>query len=84
MNYVQSSDKAKEWANVYATLDPSKQNQQYSILEVQGNYEGKPLTFLIDLGNSYSFISPIIAKHRKIEAKPIGKKLLRGCAGIIF
>ena len=75
VNYVQVCDEAEEQANVYAALDPSGRNHQYSILEVQGDYKGKPLTFLIDSRSLHSFMSSITTKHLNIEAKPTGKKL---------
>ena len=50
-------------------------NRQYSILEAQGDYEGKPLTFLIDSGSLHSFISPNTAKRLRIEAQPTERKL---------
>ena len=56
-------------------MDPSGRNRQFSILETQGDYEGKPLTFLIDSGSSHSFISPGTAKRLQVEAKPTGKRL---------
>ena len=67
--------KAKEQAQIYATLDPSGQNCQYTILEAQGDYEGKSLTFLIDSRSSHSFISPNTIKRLRVEAHPTGKKL---------
>ena len=65
----------EEQAQIYAALDPSGRNRQYTVLEAQGEYEGKPLTFLIDSGSSHSFISPSTAKRLRIEALPTGKKL---------
>ena len=75
VNYVSVKEEAEEQAQIYAALDPSGYNRQYSILEAQGDYEGKPLTFLIDSGSSHSFISPSTAKRLKIEPQPTGKKL---------
>ena len=63
INYVNLGDEAEEQAQIYAALDPSGRNRQFSILEVQGDHKGKPLTFLIDSGSSHSFISPGIAKR---------------------
>ena len=75
VNFVRVSDQAEERAEVYAALDPSGRNCQYSILEVQGIYEGKPLTCLVDSGSSHSFISPNLAKRLNVEPRPVGKKL---------
>ena len=61
VNFVRFSDQAEEQAEVYAALDPSGRNRQYSILEVQGDYKDKPLTFLVDSGSSHLFISPNLA-----------------------
>ena len=74
-NYVSVKEEAEEQAQIYAALDPSGYNRQYSILEAQGDYEGKPLTFLIDSGSSHLFISPNTAKRLRIEAQPTGRKL---------
>ncbi len=75
VNYVYVNDEVDEQAQIYAALDPSGQNRQYSILETPGEYEGKPLTFLIDSGSSHSFISPHTAKRLQVEPQPTGKKL---------
>ena len=68
-------EEAKKQAQIYAALalDPNGCNSQYSILEVQGDYEGKPLIFLIDSGNSHSFISPSTAKRLGVNPQPIGR-----------
>ena len=65
----------EEQAQFYAALDPSGRNRQYTVLGAQGEYEGKPLTFLIDSGSLHSFISPSTAKRLRVEAQPMGKKL---------
>lgn len=75
VNYVDVSKEAAEQAKVYAALDPSGRNCQYTILEVEGDYEGKPLTFLVNSSSSHSFISPNLAKRLNVEPRPIGKKL---------
>ena len=75
VNYVCVSDEAAEQAQIYSALDPSGQNLQYSILEAEGDYEGKSLTFLIDSGSLHSFISPNTAKRLQVEAKRTGKRL---------
>ena len=62
-------------AQIYAALDPSGRNCQYTLLEAQGEYEGNSLTFLIDSGSSHSFISPSTTKRLGVEAQPRGKKL---------
>ncbi|MCO5581824.1 hypothetical protein L7F22_035713 [Adiantum nelumboides] len=74
-NYLMITDEVKEQAHVYAALDPSGRNRQYSILEAQGDYQGKSLTFLIDSGSSHSFISPSTLKHLHLEPRLTGKKL---------
>ena len=66
---------AEEQAQICAALDPSGRNHQYSILEVQGDYEGKPLIFLIDSRSSHSFISPKIAKRLGVNPQPTGRML---------
>ncbi|MCO5577333.1 hypothetical protein L7F22_031162 [Adiantum nelumboides] len=40
VNYVSVKDEMEEQAQIYAALDPSGYNRQFSILEVQGDYEG--------------------------------------------
>ncbi|MCO5567429.1 hypothetical protein L7F22_021120 [Adiantum nelumboides] len=74
-NYLMIIDEVTEQAHVYAALDPSGRNRQYSILEAQGDYQGKSLTFLIDSGSSHSFISPSTVKHLHLEPRSTGKKL---------
>ncbi|MCO5586076.1 hypothetical protein L7F22_040015 [Adiantum nelumboides] len=74
-NYLTITDEVTEQAHVYAALDPSGRNQQYSILEAQGDYQGKSLTFLIDSGSSHLFISPSTVKHLHLEPRLTGKKL---------
>ena len=49
VNYVSVKEEMEEQAQIYAALDPSGRNRQYSILEAQGDYEGKLLTFLMIL-----------------------------------
>ena len=75
VNYVRVEEEAEERAQIYAALDPSGRNRQFSILEVQGDYEGKSLTFLIDFGSSHSFISPSTAKRLGVNPQPIGRML---------
>ncbi|MCO5566312.1 hypothetical protein L7F22_019989 [Adiantum nelumboides] len=74
-NHVTITDEVTEQAHVYAALDPSGKNRQYSILEAQGDYQGKSLTFLIDSGSSHSFISPSTVEHLHLEPLPTGRKL---------
>ncbi|MCO5556517.1 hypothetical protein L7F22_010066 [Adiantum nelumboides] len=74
-NYLTLTDEVTEQIHVYAALDPSGRNRQYSILEAQGDYQGKSLTFLIDFGSSHSFISPSTVKHLHLEPRSTGKKL---------
>ncbi|MCO5558716.1 hypothetical protein L7F22_012302 [Adiantum nelumboides] len=74
-NYLTITDEVTEQAHVYAALDPSGKNLQYSILEAQGDYQGKSLTFLIDFGSSHSFIFPSTVKHLHLEPRSTGKKL---------
>ena len=50
INYVNINDEQEEQAQVYGAQDPSGSNQQFTILETQGDYEGKSLTFLMILG----------------------------------
>ena len=75
MNFVSVKDEIEEQAQIYSALDPSGYNRQYSIMEAQGDYEGKPLSFLIDSGSLHSFISPSTAKRIQVEALPTGRKL---------
>ena len=56
-------------------LNPSGCNRQYTIREAHGDYEGKPLTFVIDSRSSHLFISPSTTKRLRVEAHPMGKKL---------
>ena len=67
--------RCEEQAQIYVALDPSGCNHQYTMLEAQGEYEGKSLTFLIDAKSSHSFMSPSTAKRLRVEAQPTGKKL---------
>ncbi|MCO5603373.1 hypothetical protein L7F22_057523 [Adiantum nelumboides] len=41
VNYVSVKDEMEEQAQIYTALDPSGYNRQFSILEVQGDYEGR-------------------------------------------
>ncbi|MGJ2631382.1 retropepsin-like aspartic protease, partial [Salmonella enterica subsp. enterica serovar Paratyphi A] len=75
INHVSIADEVEEHAQIYAALDPSGKNKQFSILEAQGSYQGKPLNFLIDSGSSHSFISPITAKRLQLEPQATGKNL---------
>lgn len=75
VNHVTITDEVEEHAQIYAALDPSGKNKQFSILEAQGDYQGKPLTFLIDSGSSHSFISPTTVKRLELEPQPTGKNL---------
>ena len=63
INYVNIGDEQEEQAQVFAALDPSGRNRQFTILETQGDYEGKSLIFLIDSRSSHSFISPATVKR---------------------
>ena len=62
----------EEQAQIYAALDPSGRNRQFTVLEAEGEYEGNSLTFLIDLGSSHSFISLSTAKRLGPKAQPTG------------
>ena len=64
----------EEQAQIYAALDPSGCNHQFTVLEAEGEYEGNSLTFLIDSGSSHSFISPSTAKRLGLKAQSTGKK----------
>ena len=75
INYVSVKDEQEEQAQVYAALDPSGHNRKFTILETQGEYEGKPLTFLIDLGSCHSFLSPATVKRLQLEPHHTGRKL---------
>ena len=44
-------------------------------MEAQGEYEGKPLIFLIDFGSSHSFISLATIKSLQLDSLPTGRKL---------
>ena len=74
-NYVIIKDEQEDQAQIYAALDPSGCNQQFTILKTQGEYEGKPLIFLIDSRSSHSFISPATVKRLQLDSLPIGRKL---------
>ena len=56
-------------------MDPSGRNRQFTILETQGEYEGKPLNFLIDSRISHSFISPVTIKRLQLDSLPTERKL---------
>ena len=75
VNYVSVKEEMEEQAQVYAALDPSGYNRQFSILEVQGDYEGKTLSFLVDSGSSHSFLSPSTIKRLQLHTEPTGRKL---------
>ena len=69
-------EEAKEQAQIYAALNPSGYNRHYSILKAQGNYDGRPLTFLIYFQSFHSFIFPSSAKRIRLEPpQPTGKNL---------
>ena len=65
----------EEQVQIYAVLDPSGRNRQFTVLEVEGEYEGNSLTFLIDSGSSCSFISLSTPKRLGLTTQPTGKKL---------
>ena len=65
----------EEQAQIYDALDPSGRNRQFTVLKIEGEYEGNSLTFLIDSCRSHLFISPSIAKRLGLKAQPTGKKL---------
>ncbi|MCO5597053.1 hypothetical protein L7F22_051127 [Adiantum nelumboides] len=75
VNHVTSTEEVDEQAHIYAALDPRGYNQQFSILEVPGDYEGKPLSFLIDSGSSHSFLSPSTIKRLHLTPNPTVHKL---------
>lgn len=75
VNHASVKEEMEEQAHVYAALDPSGYNRQFSILEVQGDYEGRPLSFLIDSGSSHSFLSPSTIKRLQLHIKLTGHKL---------
>ncbi len=75
VNHVTISDETVEQAHIYAALDPRGYNRQYSILEVQGEHEGKIISFLVDSGSSHSFLSPSTIKRLQLPAQPTGRKL---------
>ena len=75
INYVNVKDEQEEQAQVYAALDPSGRNRQITILETQGEYKGKPLTFLIDSGSYHSFIYLAVVKSLHLKPHPTGRKL---------
>ena len=74
-NYISVKTEGEEQAQIYATLDPSGRNCQFTVLETEGECEGNSLTFLIDSGSSHSFISSSTTKRLGLKAQPIGKKL---------
>ena len=75
VNYVSVKEEMEEQAQVYAALDPSGYNRQFSILEVQGDYEGKTLSFLVESGSLHSFLSPNTIKRLQLHTKSTGHKL---------
>ena len=75
INYISVKTEGEEQAQIYAALDPSGCNRQFTVLETEGEYEGNSLTFLIDSGSSHSFISPSTTKRLGLKAQPTGKKL---------
>ena len=75
VNYVSVKEEEEEQAQIYAALDLSGHNRQFIVLEADREYEGNSLTFLIDSGSSYSFISPSRAKRLGLQAQPTGNKL---------
>ena len=48
INHVNMKYEQEEQAQSYVALDLSGRNRQFTILETQGEYEGKALIFLID------------------------------------
>ena len=75
INHVSIKEEIKEWAQIYTALDPSGCNRQYSIIKVHSDYDGKPLSFLIDSRSSHSFLSPHTTQRLQVETHPIGRKL---------
>ena len=68
-------EEAKVQAQVYATLDPRGRNQQFSVMEIGGTSQGKNLSFLIDSGSSYSFLSPSTIKRLDLHPQATGRNL---------
>ena len=68
INYIRVKTEGEEQAQIYAALDPSGRNRQFTVLEAEGKYEGNSLAFLIDSGSSHSFISPSTAARLGLKA----------------
>ena len=68
INYISVKTEDEEQAQIYAALDPSGRNRQFTVLEANGEYKGNSLSFLIDSGSSHSFISPSTATRLGLKA----------------
>ena len=75
VNTITLQEESEERAEIYAALDPSGRNRQYSVMEVPVDCQGNPLSLLVDSGSTHSFISPKIVAKLGITPKPIGKNL---------
>ena len=74
-NQVTLNDEFEEKAEIYAALDPSGRNQQYSVIETQVEYQGNSFSLLVDSGSTHSFISPTMVSKLGVRAIPTGKRL---------
>lgn len=67
----------EEQAQIYATLDPSGSNIQFSILEDCRDYRDMPLSFLINSRSSHSFVLLSVVKNLQVGTTLIGRHKLR-------
>ena len=75
MNQVTLDDEFEERAVIYAALDPSGRNQQFSVIEAPVESLGNSFSLLVDSGSSHSFISPSMVAKLGVSPVPTGKRL---------
>ena len=56
-------DLARELPRINAALENRQVDHQTSMVEVEGMIKDKPISILIDLGASLSYVSPSIAEN---------------------
>ena len=56
---------------INAALENQQDDHQTSMVEIEGMIKNKPISILIDLGASLSYVSPSIAESCNLDLKNI-------------
>ncbi len=71
INQVQAfQEEDNHQAHIHAAIEYQRANQQFSVLQTPGEYEGKPFTLLIDFGSTHSFLSPRCIRNLNLHEHP--------------